>query len=441
MKRRTVESYLSLITSEHQGSPKYMAWLAEILQVFQDTSDCIASIPGKFNLVDTDGDSSDGLAYGVQLDIIGEIVGQSRIVDIEYEYTTPSDFIPLGQTPREWSAIAVDSNGDVYASASQYIYKQTGGVGDFILYQDRGAGSNFSGMAADSNGNLYGCQGWGYIYKKTGNGNFVQYWTEMSTFWQGITVAPNGDVYACIWGGNSDIYKQTGGIGNFLPLNQGTYRTFHGMAAAPNGDIYVCQQTYGIYKQTGGVGNFIAITTSGSFYDITVAPNGDVYACTSGGDIYKQTGGVGNFLPLGQTSRDWMAMAAAPNGDVYACDHSGDIYKLSAPISPILNDDDYRTLLLAKIGRNHWDGKIESLQNLWHNIFPTGTIKVKDFHNMSMGVITTGDFTPTIEILIKKGYIIPRPQGVLQYGPDDLPILGWDGNDEWIAGWDAGKYT
>ena len=59
-----------------------------------------------------------------------------------------------------------------------------------------------------------------------------------------MTSAPNGDVYACVDGG--DIYKQTGGVGNFIPLGQ-TSRIWSGMTSAPNGKIYACVLEGDIY--------------------------------------------------------------------------------------------------------------------------------------------------------------------------------------------------
>jgi hypothetical protein len=99
------------------------------------------------------------------------------------------------------------------------------------------------------------------------------------------------------------------------------------MAAATNGDIYAVVFNGDIYKQTGGTGNFVALgQTSRQWRGITVAPNGDVYACVGVGDIYKQTGGTGNFIALNQTARDYYGMTAAPNGDIYAAVLLGDIF-------------------------------------------------------------------------------------------------------------------
>jgi hypothetical protein len=73
-------------------------------------------------------------------------------------------------------------------------------------------------------------------------------------------------MYAVVYGG--DIYKQTGGTGDFLPLGQ-TSRNWWGLGSL----------------------------------------NGNIYAAVYGGDIYIQTGGTGDFLPLGQTSRAWLGLA------------------------------------------------------------------------------------------------------------------------------------
>jgi hypothetical protein len=102
------------------------------------------------------------------------------------------------------------------------------------------------------------------------------------------------------------------------------------MAAASNGDVYAAVALGDIYKQSGGTGNFNALSQTNRLWSgMAATPNGDVYACVNGGDIYKQTSGTGNFAALSQTPRVWNGMAAAPNGDIYACVYGGDIYKLS----------------------------------------------------------------------------------------------------------------
>lgn len=69
-----VSSYLQLITSQYQNSTKFLLWLESVLNVFHDISVCAEAMPGYFD-IDT--------AVGVQLDVVGLIVGQSRILTFQ----------------------------------------------------------------------------------------------------------------------------------------------------------------------------------------------------------------------------------------------------------------------------------------------------------------------------------------------------------------------
>jgi hypothetical protein len=66
--------YLSLITSEYQQSTKFLAWLAAPLVRLDDAALAIVSLRPGFDL--------DG-AIGAQLDILGQIIGPSRVVDFQ----------------------------------------------------------------------------------------------------------------------------------------------------------------------------------------------------------------------------------------------------------------------------------------------------------------------------------------------------------------------
>lgn len=71
--------YLSLITSQHRGKPKYVETVQSFLDKVGDVTVCLANFEFNFNL-DT--------AVGNQLDIIGELVGAKRKLD----------FVPSGAT-------------------------------------------------------------------------------------------------------------------------------------------------------------------------------------------------------------------------------------------------------------------------------------------------------------------------------------------------------
>lgn len=110
--------------------------------------------------------------------------------------------------------------------------------------------------------------------------------------------------------------------------------------------------------------------------------------------------------------------------------------------SPILGDADYRTLLLAKVYLNLWNGEADALQPLWQQIFPGGRIVIDDAQNMSATIVLSGTFTSIAQQMITNGMIIPRPAGVLyNYTFAELPIFGFDLNNGFIAGFDVGHWS
>ena len=66
--------YLSLIASQYQNSPKLLAVIQACLQKFADISTLLYTMSYQFVLYG---------AVGVQLDVLGEIVGVSRTVDFQ----------------------------------------------------------------------------------------------------------------------------------------------------------------------------------------------------------------------------------------------------------------------------------------------------------------------------------------------------------------------
>ena len=109
-------------------------------------------------------------------------------------------------------------------------------------------------------------------------------------------------------------------------------------------------------------------------------------------------------------------------------------------VSPILDDDTFRVLINATIIRNQFSGKNDgTLQSLWSNLFPGGTIIIDDQQNMTATVIATGNFTSIITDLINHDMIVPRPQGVqYTFTLPTLPIFAVDQNSAVAAGVDLG---
>lgn len=80
--------------------------------------------------------------------------------------------------------------------------------------------------------------------------------------------------------------------------------------------------------------------------------------------------------------------------------------------SAVLDDDNYRLIIKAKILQNQWDGTIEDMGNLFKQIFPDMTIEIIDNQNMSMEIQVLG-LKNNIQLqMLNNGYIIPKPEGV-----------------------------
>jgi len=213
------------------------------------------------------------------------------------------------------------AGGKTYNALQKVIVKGAqGAFTDFV------AGTkDWQGMTAAPNSDVYACVWGGSIWKQTGGvGLFVDL-VAGNKNWSSMASAPNSDVYACVWGGS--IWKQTGGTGAFADLATGS-KNWAGMTAAPNGDIYACVSTGDIWISTDAGVSFSAIAdTDRDWYGMAAAPNGDIYACVNAGSIWKRTGGAGAFADLVAGNKDWQGMASAPNGDVYACVNAGSIWK------------------------------------------------------------------------------------------------------------------
>lgn len=129
-------------------------------------------------------------------------------------------------------------------------------------------------------------------------------------------------------------------------------------------------------------------------------------------------------------------------------------FQPSNGVSPVLDDETYRIVLMAKIAQNHWNGRISTLYSIWKTLFPSGSIIVHDNQNMTATVFLVGSFTSILQDLIAgyalngatsgtihNGYIIPKPETV-QYNFEfgSLPAFGFDENNSYIAGFGVGKW-
>lgn len=111
---------------------------------------------------------------------------------------------------------------------------------------------------------------------------------------------------------------------------------------------------------------------------------------------------------------------------------------------PILSDYIYKQLIKATIARNHWDGKIESIEKAWRDIFPNSMILIQDNQDMSLNVSVLGDISELLQDLISADMIIPRPQAVLinyEWSPKPTKIFAYDLDSEDYGGYDVGRWS
>jgi len=69
-----ISYYLGLITSEYQGSAKFLSWLTALIQPLDDASQCLEAMTLAFDL---------DHAVGAQLDVLGVIIGQGRTMTFQ----------------------------------------------------------------------------------------------------------------------------------------------------------------------------------------------------------------------------------------------------------------------------------------------------------------------------------------------------------------------
>ena len=79
----------------------------------------------------------------------------------------------------------------------------------------------------------------------------------------------------------------------------------------------------------------------------------------------------------------------------------------------LLDDDNYRLIIKAKILQNQWDGTIEDMANLFKQVFPDMQLNIIDNKNMSMEIQVTGLRDDLQLQMLNNGYVIPKPEGTI----------------------------
>jgi hypothetical protein len=119
---------------------------------------------------------------------------------------------------------------------------------------------------------------------------------------------------------------------------------------------------------------------------------------------------------------------------------------ITAPApSPVLDDADYLTLILATIINNQFNGQSlganSTLWQAWQTLFPGGHLYITDNQNMTATVFVVGSFSQVMIQMIQNGLIVPQSEAVqYTYEFGTLPLFGFDGPNTFVAGFDTGNW-
>nr|DAG53825.1 MAG TPA: Protein of unknown function (DUF2612) [Caudoviricetes sp.] len=110
-------------------------------------------------------------------------------------------------------------------------------------------------------------------------------------------------------------------------------------------------------------------------------------------------------------------------------------------LSPVLDNANFRIVLMAKISKNMWKGGIQDLGTAWKILFST-PILIEDNQDMTIDVvIISNGIDKLTQLMIRNGDIIPKPQSVLvnAYFANNN-VFGYDIENDVIAGYDKGNW-
>jgi len=123
------------------------------------------------------------------------------------------------------------------------------------------------------------------------------------------------------------------------------------------------------------------------------------------------------------------------------------------PFDPVdglvsLQDEDYRTLLKAKIGNNSWDGTIPGAYSFMDDLFPGNTFFIQDNEDQTMflGLLGPDDYEAIPFALFTQGYLDVKPLGITLRGyitpsVPDVPLFGFGAENATVSGFGVGAWA
>jgi len=208
------------------------------------------------------------------------------------------------------------TNGDVFYSRANQIYKQTGGSGSFVSMGQ--TSRDYRGMCSVG-ADVYVVVFGGFIYKLTGGTGTLSAYESTNRNWTDIAYSSSGNLYATVTS-SGDLYKQTALTGSFTAQGL-TARNYGSVSVSPANNVYICGSDQ-LYKQTNETGSFTAVSGLNQAVSVCVSPtNSDVYVANYTGALRKQANETGSYNDisslLGSAVFAWQAIDFSLNGNIY----------------------------------------------------------------------------------------------------------------------------
>jgi hypothetical protein len=110
--------------------------------------------------------------------------------------------------------------------------------------------------------------------------------------------------------------------------------------------------------------------------------------------------------------------------------------------SAILEDEDYRLILIAKIIQNQWQGTKSEIYDFWDQHFPDKPLIVVDNGDMTIDVVVVGMESELQQQLVENFYYFPKPAGVLvNFQFTEEPLFAYDFDTDHLKGYDEAVWA
>ncbi|HET7153549.1 MAG TPA: hypothetical protein VFJ29_07255 [Candidatus Kapabacteria bacterium] len=138
-----------------------------------------------------------------------------------------------------------------------------------------------------------------------------------------IVEKPHGSMFVCTLGGENSVYTSRDSGRSWSAANNGIAGSFiTGLTIAPNGDLFASENSKGLYRTTNNGGAWQRVEGGlphDQVFDVCVNKSGYIFASMPKDGLYisHDNGGTWEKSTLPQANDAVIALAAGPKGEVY----------------------------------------------------------------------------------------------------------------------------